>query len=161
MLLSALTRKWLWCSLPKSDLTEKLPFAETRGFAGFGAAICRVGCGVGPGMRPELDRGNCAVIRSGFVSGWRTCPLLWNPICPVASGLKQTHYRLWEHRPLFGKISIKSRNNGGAGGIRTLDTLLTYTHFPGERLRPLGHRSACSGRRLTIAPPGFSQAGSS
>ena len=31
---------------------------------------------------------------------------------------------------------------GGAGGIRTLDTLLTYTHFPGERLRPLGHRSA-------------------
>ena len=32
--------------------------------------------------------------------------------------------------------------NGGAGGIRTLDTLLTYTHFPGERLRPLGHRSA-------------------
>ena len=36
---------------------------------------------------------------------------------------------------------------GGAGGIRTLDTLLAYTHFPGERLRPLGHRSACSGRR--------------
>ena len=34
------------------------------------------------------------------------------------------------------------RLNGGAGGIRTLDTLLTYTHFPGERLRPLGHRSA-------------------
>ena len=31
---------------------------------------------------------------------------------------------------------------GGAGGIRTLDTLLTYTHFPGVRLRPLGHRSA-------------------
>ena len=34
------------------------------------------------------------------------------------------------------------RLNGGAGGIRTLDTLLAYTHFPGERLRPLGHRSA-------------------
>ena len=31
---------------------------------------------------------------------------------------------------------------GGAGGIRTLDTVLPYTHFPGERLRPLGHRSA-------------------
>ena len=40
--------------------------------------------------------------------------------------------------------------NGGAGGIRTLDTLLAYTHFPGERLRPLGHRSACSGRRPSI-----------
>ncbi len=34
------------------------------------------------------------------------------------------------------------REIGGAGGIRTLDTLLAYTHFPGERLRPLGHRSA-------------------
>ncbi len=31
---------------------------------------------------------------------------------------------------------------GGAGGIRTLDELLAHTHFPGERLRPLGHRSA-------------------
>ena len=28
---------------------------------------------------------------------------------------------------------------GGEGGIRTLDTLLTYTHFPGVRLQPLGH----------------------
>ena len=26
-------------------------------------------------------------------------------------------------------------------GIRTLDTLLAYTHFPGVRLRPLGHLS--------------------
>ena len=32
---------------------------------------------------------------------------------------------------------------GGAAGIRTLDELLAHTHFPGERLRPLGHRSAC------------------
>jgi hypothetical protein len=31
--------------------------------------------------------------------------------------------------------------NGGWGGIRTHDTLLTYTHFPGARLRPLGHPS--------------------
>ncbi len=38
------------------------------------------------------------------------------------------------------------RLGGGAGGIRTLDTVLPYTHFPGERLRPLGHRSACPGR---------------
>ena len=30
---------------------------------------------------------------------------------------------------------------GGEGGIRTLDTLLTYTHFPGVRLQPLGHLS--------------------
>ncbi len=30
---------------------------------------------------------------------------------------------------------------GGQGGIRTLDTLLAYTHFPGVRLQPLGHLS--------------------
>ena len=50
---------------------------------------------------------------------------------------------------VFGIMSEKITNsilNGGAGGIRTLDTLLTYTHFPGERLRPLGHRSAAPGR---------------
>ena len=33
---------------------------------------------------------------------------------------------------------------GGEGGIRTLDTL-PYTHFPGVRLRPLGHRSVIGG----------------
>ena len=30
---------------------------------------------------------------------------------------------------------------GGEGGIRTLGTRLGYTHFPGVRLRPLGHLS--------------------
>ncbi len=33
-------------------------------------------------------------------------------------------------------------NDGGEEGIRTLDTLLTYTPLAGERLRPLGHLSA-------------------
>ena len=36
--------------------------------------------------------------------------------------------------------------NGGDGGIRTLDTLLTYTHFPGVRLKPLSHLSAARQR---------------
>jgi MFS superfamily sulfate permease-like transporter len=40
------------------------------------------------------------------------------------------------------KTQLTGVINGGAGGIRTLDGLLTHTHFPGERLRPLGHRSA-------------------
>ena len=31
--------------------------------------------------------------------------------------------------------------NGGEGGIRTLDGLLTHTPLAGERLRPLGHLS--------------------
>src|SRR3989344_1356055 len=30
---------------------------------------------------------------------------------------------------------------GGEGGIRTLGTLLAYTHFPGVLLKPLGHLS--------------------
>ncbi|GEM_PF-193064 len=30
---------------------------------------------------------------------------------------------------------------GGGGGIRTLDTRLAYTHFPGVLLQPLGHPS--------------------
>ena len=42
---------------------------------------------------------------------------------------------------LSNEINIKEGNNGGWGGIRTHDTLLTYTHFPGARLRPLGHPS--------------------
>ena len=32
--------------------------------------------------------------------------------------------------------------DGGEGGIRTPDTLLTYTHFPGVRFQPLSHLSA-------------------
>src|SRR6185312_11315911 len=32
-------------------------------------------------------------------------------------------------------------NGNGRGGIRTHGTLLTYTHFPGVRLKPLGHPS--------------------
>ena len=32
--------------------------------------------------------------------------------------------------------------SGGDGGIRTLDTRLTYTPLAGERLQPLGHVSA-------------------
>ena len=31
--------------------------------------------------------------------------------------------------------------SGGERGIRTLDTLQTYTHFPGVRLQPLSHLS--------------------
>src|ERR1044072_4731866 len=46
---------------------------------------------------------------------------------------------------------------GGAGGIRTLDTVLPYTHFPGERLRPLGHRSACPGTRPSSGAAGLGQ----
>ncbi len=44
-------------------------------------------------------------------------------------------------------IQIRFQSNttlnlpGGERGIRTLDTLVEYTRFPGVRLRPLGHLS--------------------
>ena len=37
---------------------------------------------------------------------------------------------------------LSRRLRGGQGGIRTRETLLTSTHFPGVRLQPLGHLSA-------------------
>jgi hypothetical protein len=44
---------------------------------------------------------------------------------------------------MFVKLLKNSliKNYCGERGIRTLDTLLRYTHFPGVRLRPLGHFS--------------------
>ncbi len=41
--------------------------------------------------------------------------------------------------------------DGGQGGIRTRETLLTFTHFPGVRLQPLGHLSA-EGSRFAGLP---------
>ena len=38
-------------------------------------------------------------------------------------------------------LSPKSLHSNGRGGIRTHGTLLTYTSFPGLRLKPLGHPS--------------------
>ena len=49
------------------------------------------------------------------------------------------------HRRQFPKVAAfakRKRNvNGGEGGIRTLDGLLTHTPLAGERLQPLGHLS--------------------
>ena len=36
---------------------------------------------------------------------------------------------------------LRGGEQHGRGGIRTHGTLLTYTHFPGVRLKPLGHPS--------------------
>ena len=39
---------------------------------------------------------------------------------------------------------------GGQGGIRTLERLLTVTHFPGVRLQPLGHLSIWERGEYTV-----------
>ncbi len=41
----------------------------------------------------------------------------------------------------FSLLLCFKRFSRGENGIRTHDTLLAYTHFPGVRLRPLGHLS--------------------
>ncbi len=48
-------------------------------------------------------------------------------------------------------ICILTKNYCGEGGIRTRDTLLEYTHFPGVRLQPLGHLSIASTERCILA----------
>jgi 4a-hydroxytetrahydrobiopterin dehydratase len=55
---------------------------------------------------------------------------------------KADHHPDWSNSWNKVDIALSTHSEGGAGGIRTLDTVLPYTHFPGERLRPLGHRSA-------------------
>src|SRR3569832_2269419 len=42
---------------------------------------------------------------------------------------------------MIGAGGVTRSNTGGQGGIRTLERLLTVTHFPGVRLKPLGHLS--------------------
>ena len=42
-----------------------------------------------------------------------------------------------------GALEMSSNRDSGQGGIRTLETLLTFTRFPGVRLQPLGHLSRC------------------
>ncbi len=49
---------------------------------------------------------------------------------------------------LTGLLDYSAKKDGGGVGIRTLDTLVGYTHLAGEHLRPLGHSSA----RLTMLP---------
>ena len=44
-------------------------------------------------------------------------------------------------KPLKTSKTLKTKY-GGERGIRTLETLLTLTHFPGVLLQPLGHLTA-------------------
>ena len=42
-------------------------------------------------------------------------------------------------RELTRAVELLKTKYGGERGIRTLETLLTLTHFPGVLLQPLGH----------------------
>lgn len=45
------------------------------------------------------------------------------------------------HSTTLALLPILTHLGCGEGGIRTRDTLLAYTHFPGALLQPLGHLS--------------------
>ena len=60
-------------------------------------------------------------------------------------GFSCSNYLLY----LEGLFDPPGKEGGGEGGIRTLGTLLTYTHFPGVLLQPLGHLSGSTLRRHT------------
>ena len=104
-----------------------------------GASGQRFGTGAFPKQPPTSQ--------SAFINSARaysTSDHFRSPKCAASRGA--IWEQLWE--PIAGP-DPKAQNsegfkqrNGGAGGIRTLDTGLPYTHFPGVRLRPLGHCSA-------------------
>ena len=48
-------------------------------------------------------------------------------------------------------MNLNKQIGGGERGVRTLDTL-PYTHFPGVRLRPLGHLSYLSFPLKNVEP---------
>ena len=56
------------------------------------------------------------------------------------------HIRIKKARKslIYTLLDVFGICSGGETGIRTLDTLLAYTHFPGVLLRPLGHLSSMS-----------------
>jgi hypothetical protein len=54
---------------------------------------------------------------------------------------------------MFARRSCETAKTGGERGIRTLDTLLTYTRFPIVRLQPLGHLSNWDEGKIADFPP--------
>ena len=52
---------------------------------------------------------------------------------------QKAHIKWAIQRYWYTLTDIKITIYGGERGIRTLETLLTLTHFPGVLLQPLGH----------------------
>ena len=78
-------------------------------------------------------------------------------------GAKCSVSRIWSNPGFSSLTSIHKQKRphkwrrlclyGGEGGIRTLDTRLTYTPLAGERLQPLGHVSFFMVNGIKIMPP--------
>lgn len=89
---------------------------------------------------------------------------VWGKIKPIVASISLTSahasvatvasFRTWRgsqlivaKRPMLATMGLNLFNLGERG-IRTLDTLLTYTRFPGVLLQPLGHLS--SNKRVRV-----------
>ena len=59
----------------------------------------------------------------------------------MSTHLSTAPHRSRKKRELTRAEETLKTRYGGEGGIRTLDTLLTYTPLAGARLQPLGHFS--------------------
>ena len=59
----------------------------------------------------------------------------------MSTHLSTAPHQSRKKRELTGAVETLKTRYGGEGGIRTLDTLLTYTPLAGARLQPLGHFS--------------------
>jgi hypothetical protein len=59
----------------------------------------------------------------------------------MSTHLSTAPHQSRKKRELTRAVETLKTRYGGEGGIRTLDTLLTYTPLAGARLQPLGHFS--------------------
>ena len=89
----------------------------------------------------------------------KTAHRLFCPCGLRASGARCQMLRIWSNLRFSSPLRNPNKKgalwapfclDGGEGGIRTLDTLLTYTPLAGERLQPLGHFSKFSLLRLFL-----------
>ena len=89
--------------------------------------------------RRERDYSRCALALRAAVAWRRRSPL-------PAAAPSNRHLEIEGSNRSPGAANEKGPTRGhfifgGERGIRTLDTRLTYTHFPGVLLQPLGHLS--------------------
>ncbi len=86
-------------------------------------------------------RNRCAVSDSRLAAARGCAPPSLRSGVPIASRLVEPWRGLSPALTYIKKPGTRPGSfiYGGEGGIRTLDRLLTYTHFPGVLLQPLGH----------------------
>ena len=99
--------------------------------------------------KEQLPRGRFA-LPCALATPAPPCALGFSPFIDISRVRILTSTRQTKRAPVGALISLY----GGERGIRTLDTGLPYTHFPGVLLQPLGH---LSGILLTAHAGGPSQ----